>query len=140
MLLHALAAAVLLAPQQPDDRDKWLPPLKTVTLEKGKRAAGVVVAAVRAQTGLKVDATSIDETAEVDVAWDNVPVLQALDDLCRRLGQGHPGPHWRLWTGRLNRFSFLAKVPPHRTALVPPPVVYGDPICLLRHSPANVGR
>jgi hypothetical protein len=84
------AALVLLqaAGPAPDERERWLPPLKSVTLPRGDRRVGEILKAVREQTGETIEASGLDETAKASVEWKERPLLQALDDLCRALGAG----------------------------------------------------
>jgi hypothetical protein len=76
------------ASSAPDDRERWLPPVKGVTLERAERTLGETLKAVRDQTGLDVRASEIDESAKVTVEWKERPVLAALDDLCRGIRAG----------------------------------------------------
>jgi hypothetical protein len=82
---------LLLAASQeapPDDRQRWLPPVRTVTLSGPARNLGRVLAAIRDQSKLSVDAYGVEEKTSVQVDWTEVPVLQALADLCQKLGTG----------------------------------------------------
>jgi len=87
----ALAWVVLFAQASsppPDDREKWLPPVKVVTLPRAERTAGEILKAVREQTGEEVEASGVDEAAKATVEWKERPVMEALHDLCRALGAG----------------------------------------------------
>lgn len=88
----ALSAVLLLLLQEPskprDEREKWLPPVKPVTLERGERTVKQVLDAIRAATGLAVESNGVDEEAKVVLELKDRPVLAALDDLCRALGKG----------------------------------------------------
>ncbi len=91
--MRALLLAVLMLVQEPakappDEREKWLPPVRTVTLERGERTVKQVLEAVRAATGLPVEPSGVDEGAKVTLEIKDRPVLAALDDLCRALGRG----------------------------------------------------
>ncbi len=78
----------LLALQAADEREKWLPPVRTVTLERADRTVKEVLDAVRAQTGLEVELFGGEEAARVAFEAKERPVLEALDGLCRALGKG----------------------------------------------------
>src|SRR6185436_14864796 len=89
-----LAGLVLLqaAESTPDERERWLPPLKTVTLPRAERSVGDILKAVREQSGETIETSNLDETAKATVEWKERPLLQALDDLCRALGAGSVTP------------------------------------------------
>jgi hypothetical protein len=76
------------AGQPPDEREKWLPPVKVVTLSRAERTVGEILKAVREQTGEEVEAGGVDEAAKATVEWKDRPVMEALHDLCRALGAG----------------------------------------------------
>jgi hypothetical protein len=71
-----------------DDRPRWLPPVRTVTLGGPARSLGQILGAIRDQSKLSVDAFGVEEGTQVSVEWKDVPVLEALGDLCRKLGTG----------------------------------------------------
>jgi hypothetical protein len=87
-ILFAVLALVQAAAASPDERERWLPPLKTVTLPRAERSIGEILKAIREQSGEAVEASGVDEAAKLTVEWKDRPVLQALDDLCRSLGAG----------------------------------------------------
>jgi hypothetical protein len=69
-------------------QETWRPPVKTVTLPKATRPVAELVEAVRAQTGLNVEASGLEGAAAVEIEWKDRPALAALDDLCRAMGRG----------------------------------------------------
>jgi len=87
-ILIAALVLVQAAGSPPDERERWLPPLKTVTLPRAERTIGEILKAVREQSGETIDVSGVDETAKATVEWKDRPVIQALDDLCRSLGAG----------------------------------------------------
>ena len=95
--------ALVLAVQEPQEEKKrpeiWLPALKTVTLPKAKRPVGEIVEEIRRQTGLKVEASGIEDADAVEVEWNDRPVLEALDDVCRALGRGRIRSPWSTGKG-----------------------------------------
>lgn len=81
--------AFLQEPAKPrDEREKWLPALKSVTLDRGERSVKQVLEAIRSATGLAVESSGLDEERKVTLELKDRPVLAALDDLCRALGKG----------------------------------------------------
>src|SRR5262245_22666204 len=88
LLLASVLAALQASGGSKDDRERWLPPVKTVTLEAGERTAGEVLESIRKQTGLPVEASGVDGTRRVSLEIKERPVLEALDALCRALGKG----------------------------------------------------
>ena len=76
------------AARQADEPEKWLPPLKTVTLPAGERTVRQALDAIHAQTGFEIDTFNVDDAKPVTLEWKDRPVLQAVDDLCRALGRG----------------------------------------------------
>jgi hypothetical protein len=78
----------LAAGSRPDDRDRWLPPVKSVTLERADRTVGETLQSLREQTGLDIRASGLEESTKLSLGWKSRPVLEALHDLCRALGAG----------------------------------------------------
>ncbi len=87
-LLFAALVLVQAAAAAPDERERWLPPLKTVNLPRAERTIGELLKAVREQSGETIETSGVDETAKATLEWKDRPLLQALDDLCRSLGAG----------------------------------------------------
>ncbi|HZN62541.1 MAG TPA: hypothetical protein VFC90_09065 [Planctomycetota bacterium] len=84
-----LTALLLFALQDPaPEAGVRLAAPATVTLERAERTVGEILKAVRSQTGLKVEASQLDESKKVTIGWKGSPVLQSLDELCRALGAG----------------------------------------------------
>lgn len=83
-----LLVPFLLLQAAADEREKWLPPVRNVTLEAGERTVKEVLDAVRAQTGIAVELIGGEESARVRTEARQVSVLEALDGLCRALGKG----------------------------------------------------
>ncbi|HXX94753.1 MAG TPA: hypothetical protein VEN81_14060 [Planctomycetota bacterium] len=76
-----------------DERlERTLPALRTVTLTKGPHTPAEILAEIRRQTGYRIDVYGLKTREPVDVGWEKVPVLRALDELCRLMGQGRPEP------------------------------------------------
>lgn len=78
----------LLALQDPSAEAVRLTPPVIVTLERAERTVEEILKAVRAQTGMKIDVSKLDESRKVTIGWKGAPVLQTLDELCRALGAG----------------------------------------------------
>ena len=90
MVIHfAVALMILQGGEAPaDDRAQWLPPVKTVSLERGTRTVREVLDVIKNQTDLDVTVTEAEAAERVEIEFKDRPVLQALGDLCRHLGRG----------------------------------------------------
>ncbi|HXX94752.1 MAG TPA: hypothetical protein VEN81_14055, partial [Planctomycetota bacterium] len=84
----ALLATCQAPEPRTDTRELWLPPVKSVTLERAERTVGETLQAIREQTGLELQVTGVDESAKITTEWKERPVLEALHDLCRARGAG----------------------------------------------------
>jgi hypothetical protein len=80
--------------------ERSLPALRTVTIPKGTRTLEEIFRQVREQTGYRVAPYGMNLRAPVEAGWEKAPVLEVLDDLCVRLGQGRPEP-----PAMISRFS-----------------------------------
>lgn len=90
MVIHFAVALMMLqgGEASADDREQWLPPLKTVSLERGTRTVREVLDAIKNQTDLDVTVPEAEAAERVEIEFKDRPVLQALGDLCRHLGRG----------------------------------------------------
>jgi hypothetical protein len=72
--------------------ERSLPPLRSVTIPKGKLTPEEIFKKVREQTGYRVSPYGMNLREPLEAGWEQAPVLQVLDDVCRRLGRGRPEP------------------------------------------------
>jgi hypothetical protein len=72
--------------------ERSLPPLRSVTIPSGKLTPEEIFLKIRQQTGYRVAPYGMNLRAPMDAGWEKAPVLQVLDDVCRRLGRGRPEP------------------------------------------------
>lgn len=68
--------------------ERTLPPVRRVSLERGRRAVAEILREVERQSGYRIVPQAVERDREVDIGWNQVPVLQALDELCAALGSG----------------------------------------------------
>ncbi len=66
--------------------EKFLPPLRAVTLEIEDRPVREALEAVAARTGLPLEYSNCSVEDRISLSLREVPPLQALDEICRRAG------------------------------------------------------
>ncbi len=72
--------------------ERSLPPLRTVSIPKGTLTPEEIFRKIHEQTGYRVAPYGMNLRAPMDAGWERAPVLQVLDDVCRRLGRGRAEP------------------------------------------------
>ncbi len=72
--------------------ERSLPPFRSVTIPKGKLTPEEIFKKIHEQTGYRVAPYGINLQEPVEAGWEQTPVLQVLDEVCRRLGRGRPEP------------------------------------------------
>ncbi|HVE40786.1 MAG TPA: hypothetical protein VNM14_12910 [Planctomycetota bacterium] len=72
--------------------ERSLPPLRTVSIPKGKLMPEEIFRKIHEQTGYRVAPYGMNLRVPMDAGWERAPVLQVLDEVCRRLGRGRPEP------------------------------------------------
>ncbi|MFN3486652.1 MAG: hypothetical protein ACK44W_14385 [Planctomycetota bacterium] len=74
------------------DREAWvslrLPPVRRVSLGRARRAVGEILEELERQSGDHISREDLPLEQKVEIGWDSVSVLQALDELCSALGKG----------------------------------------------------
>jgi hypothetical protein len=67
-----------------------LPNVMRITMPRGTHSVADVLAEMRRQSGYTISVYDLELTKRIEFGGEPVPLLQAIDDLCRAMGQGAP--------------------------------------------------